>query len=346
MKKNFFDKTPFFIAEISANHCGKLNLAKKLILEAKKNGANAVKLQTYKADSLTLKSNKKYFKLKKGLWKGSNLWSLYNKFQTPFEWHKELFRYAKKLKIKIFSSPFDEEAVDILENLNCPAYKIASFEMQHINLLKRVVMTKKPIVVSTGTFSLQEIKKIYKLLIKLKAKDITILYCVSNYPSKNEDFNLNNIKILKKELKCRIGLSDHSKDNLIGSLAVAAGAEVIEKHIALPNQKKGPDIAFSLKGKEIKKFKKELDKSYALLGRDYFYRTTNEKENIINRRSIFVSENIDKGEKFTKKNIKVVRPGHGISPIYFDKILNKVSPLKIQKGEPFKHIILKKLKIL
>ena len=346
MKKKFFDKIPFLIAEISANHCGKLNLAKKLILEAKKNGANAVKLQTYKPDSLTLKSDKKYFKLKKGLWKGSNLWNLYNECQTPFEWHKELFSYSKKLGIKIFSSPFDEEAVDLLENLNCPAYKIASFEMQHIKLIKRVVKTKKPIIVSTGTFSLMEIKKIYQLLKKLKAKDITILYCVSNYPSRNKDFNLNNIKILKKELNCRIGLSDHSTDNIIGSLAVAVGAEVVEKHIALPNQKKGPDIAFSLKGKEIKKFKKQLDKSFALLGKSYFYRTYSEKENIINRRSIFVSENIDKGDKFTKKNIKVIRPGHGISPLYFDKLINKASPFKIHKGEPLKNKILKKLKIL
>jgi pseudaminic acid synthase len=346
MKKSFFDKTPFLIAEISANHCGKLNLAKKLIMEAKKNGANAVKLQTYKPDSLTLKSNKKYFKLKKGLWKGANLWDLYNQCQTPFEWHKELFRYSKKLGIKIFSSPFDEEAVDLLENLNCPAYKIASFEMQHIKLLKRVVKTNKPIIVSTGTFSLMEIKKIYNLLKKLKAKDITILYCVSNYPSNNKDFNLNNIKILKKELNCRIGLSDHSTDSIIGSLAVAVGAEVIEKHIALPNQKEGPDIAFSLKGKEIKKFKNELDKSFSLLGKSYFYRTTLEKENIINRRSIFVSKDIDKGQKFTKNNIKVIRPGHGISPIYFDKLINKVSPIKINKDEPLNQKILKKLKIL
>ena len=345
MKRSFFDKKPFLVADISANHCGNFQLAKKLILEAKKNKVNAVKLQTYKPDSLTLKSDKKYFKLTKGLWKGSNLWKLYEKAQTPYEWHKELFSYSKKIGIKIFSTPFDEDAVDFLEKLNCPAYKIASLEMQHIDLLKKVAKTNKPIIISTGTFSLEEIEQTYDILSKFKPRDLTLLYCVSNYPSKLSDFNLNNIKILKDKFKCRVGLSDHSLDNSISSMAIAAGAEVIEKHIALQNQTKGPDIAFSLKGKEINQLKKQIDNTYKLLGKSFFYRSKSEKENIIHRRSIFISKNIKKGDRFTRKNIMVVRPGHGISPLYFNRILNKKSPYNLKLGAPLSYKIINKLKI-
>ena len=345
MKSSFFKKKPYFVGDISANHCGSLIHAKKLIVEAKKYGVDAVKLQTYKPDSLTLNHKNKFFSISKGLWKGHNLWELYKKAQTPYEWHKELFSFANKTGIRIFSTPFDEEGVDFLENLNCPAYKIASLEMHHLDLIKKVIKTNKPIIISTGTFNLDEIEKIFKFIKKLNPADLTLLYCVSNYPSKIKDFNLNNIKILKSKFKCRIGLSDHSLDNSIGSMAVAAGAEVIEKHIALQNQKKGPDIAFSLKGKEIREFRKNIDIAYNLLGKSYFFRSSTEKQNIINRRSIFVSKNIKKGEKFTKKNIKVVRPGHGISPLFYNKILNKKCPFNIKDGMPLKKNILKILKL-
>ena len=345
MKSSFFSKTPFFVGDISANHCGSLNHAKKLIIQAKKNGIDAVKLQTYKPESLTLKSKKSFFKISKGLWKGQNLWELYEKAQTPYEWHKKLFSFSKKIGIKIFSTPFDEEAVDFLESLKCPAYKIASLEMHHKNLIRKVVNTGKPIIISTGTFDLEEITKIFEFVKRLKAADITLLYCVSNYPSNLKDFNLNNIKILKNRFGCRIGLSDHSLNNLVSSMAVAAGAEVIEKHIALHNQIKGPDIAFSLKGKEIKKLREDVDLAYSLLGKPYFFRSDVEKKNIINRRSIFVSEKIKKGEKFTKKNIKVIRPGHGLSPLYYNKILNKKCPKNFNEGTPLKKEILKLLKI-
>ena len=191
-------KKPWFVAEISANHCGNINLAKKLIKCAKKNGADAVKLQTYTADTMTIQSNKKYFKIKNGLWKGYSLWDLYNKAKTPLEWHKDLFSYGKKIGIVVFSSPFDESAVDFLEKLKCPFYKVASFEMTDIPLIKKIALTKKPIIISTGTASLDEIELTYNTAKKFGSKDITLLYCVSNYPSKINDFNLNNIKILKK----------------------------------------------------------------------------------------------------------------------------------------------------
>ena len=339
-------KVPFLIAEISANHCGNLNLAKKLIKCAKKNNANAVKLQTFTADTMTIKSNKKYFKIKNGLWKGHNLWNLYNKAHTPLEWHKELFNYGKKIGITIFSTPFDETSVDFLEKLKCPIYKVASFEMTDIPLIKKIASTKKPIIISTGMASLKEIEFTYKTAKKYGARDITLLYCVSNYPSKISDFNLNNIKILKKKFKCRVGLSDHSKDEKVAIAAIAAGAEVIEKHIALDNQKKGLDIEFSLKGKKIKNFKKAIDQTYQLLGKNFFYRNPSEEKSKSFRRSIFATKNIKKGEKFTKKNIQRIRPGYGLPPIYYDKLLNKKSPINLSAENPLKKEILKKLKII
>ena len=333
----------FFIAEVSANHCGDFNLAKKLIKCAKINGADAVKLQTYTADTMTNQSNKKYFKIKNGLWKDYTLWDLYNKAHTPLKWHKALFDYGKSLGIQVFSTPFDDTAVDFLEKLNCPIYKIASFEMTDLNLVKKVSQSKKPIIISTGMANLEEIETTIKVAKKNGAKDITLLYCVSNYPSSISDFNLNNIKILKDKFKCRVGISDHSTDNRVAIAAVASGAEVIEKHIALDNQKKGFDIDFSLKGKEIKKFRDDIDVAFKLLGKNGFFRNKSENKSKIFRRSIFTTKNIKKGEKFTKDNIRVIRPGYGLMPKYFNKILNKRSPVNISKDEPLKPIILKNL---
>ena len=335
--------TIFLIAEISANHCGNFKLAKKLIKCAKTNGANAVKIQTFTPDTMTINSNKKYFKIKQGLWKGYNLWDLYNKAQTPLKWHKELFRYGKSLGIKVFSTPYDETAVDFLEKLHCPIYKISSFEMTDLNLIKKASKTKKPLIISTGMANLDEIETSFKVAKRNGAKDITLLYCVSNYPSSINDFNLNNIKILKDKFKCRVGISDHSTDNRVAIASVACGAEVIEKHIALDNQKKGLDIDFSIKGREIKKLRNDVDIAFNLLGKNIFFRNKNENKSKVFRRSIFTTKKIKKGQKFTKNNIKVVRPGYGIEPKYFNKILNKKSPKNIDKHEPLKSEILKNL---
>jgi pseudaminic acid synthase len=338
-------KNPFFIAEISANHCGSYEIAKRLIKTAKINGADAVKIQTYTPDTMTLKTKKTKFKIKNGIWKGYTLWDLYNKAKTPLEWHKGLFAYAKKLRIKIFSTPYDETAVDFLEKLNCPIYKIASFELTHHNLIKKIAKTKKPIIISTGMANIEEINSAFKVAKKSGAKDITLLYCVSNYPSKNEDFNLNNIKILKDKFKCKVGLSDHSNNSKIALCSIAAGAEVIEKHIALNNQKKGMDIDFSLKGNEIRSFRNNLDLAFNLLGKKTFFRNKSEKKMKIYRRSIFASSNIKKGEKFTKNNIKIIRPGYGLHPKYFDAIINKKSPQNLKFADPLSSKILKLLKI-
>ena len=339
------NKIPFLVAEISANHCRNINLAKKLIKCAKDNGADAAKLQTYTADTMTIQSNKKYFKIKNGLWKGYDLWNLYNEAHTPLEWNKKLFDYGKKLGITIFSTPFDETAVNLLEKLKCPMYKVASFEITDLLLIKKISQTKKPIIISTGMASMEEIELAYRTAKNYGAKDITLLYCVSNYPSKNTDFNLNNIKILKNKFKCRVGLSDHSKDNRVAIAAVAAGAEVVEKHIALDKQKRGLDIEFSLKGKEIKKFREDINLAYNLLGKNYFYRNKSEKKSKIFRRSIFATENIKKGEKFNNQNIRRIRPGYGLEPKYYEKLIGRKSPITLDKGQPLKKFILYKLKI-
>jgi pseudaminic acid synthase len=339
-------KTPIFIAEISANHNGSLAQAKKLIKAAKKYGADAVKLQTYTPDTMTIKSDKRDFRIKTGLWKGYTLWDLYKKAQTPFEWHKDLFDYAKKLKIICFSTPFDDSAVDLLESLKAPLYKVASPEITDIPLIKKIARTKKIMIISTGMANLKEIDLAYKVAKKNGAKEVILLYCVSNYPSKISDFNFNNIRILKEKYRCKVGFSDHSTDNKVVSAAIAAGAEVIEKHIALKGQKKSFDYAFSLKGREIKDYVQIIKDTSLMMGKKYFFRNKSEAQGLKFRRSIYAISDIKKGEKFTKKNIKIIRPGFGIQPIFFEKLMNKKSPSDIYCETPIKKLLLKKLKIL
>ena len=335
---------PYFIAEISANHAGSLKTAKKLIKVAKYYGADAVKLQTYNADSMTINSNKKKFLVSSGLWKGEKLWDLYDRAKTPYSWHKDLFDYAKKLKITCFSTPFDSDAVDLLEKLNCPFYKISSFEMNDFPLLQKVIKTKKPIIISTGTSNLREIKEVMNFVKKNKAKKVSLLYCVSNYPATSKDFNLNNIRILKKEFNCRVGLSDHSIDNNIAVAAVSAGAEIFEKHIACKDSKKSPDFKFSLYENEIGIYRKLIDDTYEMFKKKTFYRHNNENFYKKFRRSIYAIKNIKKGEILDKNNIKLLRPSAGLGPEYFNKILNKRSPITISYATSLSKNILKKIK--
>ena len=344
MYKNPLKKIPFFVAEISANHNGSLPHAKKLIKIAKKYGADAVKLQTYTPDAMTIKSDKTDFRIKGGIWNGYALWDLYEKAQTPLEWHKELFDYAKKLKITCFSTPFDESAVDLLESLNCPFYKVASFEMNHIPLIKKIAQTKKPMIISTGMANFKEIDLAYKTAKRNGAKEIILLYCVSNYPSRISDFNFHNIRILKKRYNCKIGFSDHSTDDRVVAAAIAAGAEVIEKHIALEGQRKGFDLVFSLKGKEIKDYEQVIRDTSLMMGKNFFFRNKSENHSLQFRRSIYAVLDIKKGEKFTKKNIRVIRPGYGVEPFYYEKILNKICPQNIKSETAISKKILRFLK--
>ncbi len=348
---------PFFVAEISSNHNGNFNYAKKLIAEAKKYGANAVKLQTYTPSSMTVNSNKKYFKITKGLWKGYNLWKLYQNANTPYTWHKKLFSYGKKIGIKVFSTPFDEKAVDFLETLNCPFYKISSFEMNDYPLIKKISLTKKPIIISTGMSSLEEISKTFYAAKEFGIKKISLLYCVSNYPSKNSDFNLHNIQIMKKKFKCEIGFSDHSNDFRIAAAAVDSGATIVEKHISL-KKVRSLDYDFSIYGKQISEYKKKLNnfkftkqdkKFYKLvLGKKFFFRNKSENHSKTFRRSIFVIKKIKKGDFFSKSNIKRIRPGFGVSPKYYDSIIGKKSRMNINENEPFtkNHLIRNKILLM
>ena len=345
MFKKFIKKTPYFIAEISANHNGSLDNAKKLIFFAKKYGADAVKFQTYTADTITIKSDRKEFFIKEGLWKGQYLWDLYNKSKTPFEWHKKLFDYARKINIICFSSPFDESAVDLLENLRTPFYKIASPEITHIPLIKKIARTKKIIIMSTGMANLKEIDFAFHTAKKNGAKEIILLYCVSNYPCKISEYNFNNISILKKRYNCRVGFSDHSTDNRVAAIAVASGAEVIEKHIALRSEKDSPDYMFSLKDKEIKNYLVNIKEASIMMGKNYFYRKDSERNNLRFRQSIYSISNIKKGDLLTKDNIKVIRPANGLRPYFFDRLINRKSPFRIKKGSPLKISLLKKLQI-
>ena len=337
MKKiinKIFDKKspPVLIAEISANHNGNIKNAKKLILTAKKNGADIVKLQTYEPRNMTINSNKKDFLVNEGLWKGYNLWKLYKEAQTPLSWQKELFDYSKKIGIPCFSTPYDDEGVDVLKKIKANMYKVSSFEMKDVNLVKRVCETKKPVIISTGLSSLKEINNVYKVARKSGCKKLVLLYCVSSYPAKNEDFNLNNISILKKKFKCEIGFSDHSTDNSVAMLAVSKGARVIEKHIALEGQKNGLDIEFSIKGREIKKFKNDLMKAWTLMGGEKFLRSRDELKNIKFQRSIYVIKDIKRGEKFTTNNVRRIRPGYSLSVDKWSKLLGKTSKKSFSAG--------------
>ena len=342
MKRSLFSKNQItLIAELSANHNGSLQHAKKLIKLAKKSGADIVKFQTYSPDTMTIKSNRREFKIKNGLWKGSNLWELYSKGQTPLSWHKELFLYAKSLKIPCFSSPFDIQSVDFLEKLKCPYYKIASNEITHYPLIKKVSKTKKPVIISTGMSNLKEVEKAYFTAKKNGASEIILLYCVSNYPADFNDFNLENIRVLKNRFKCKVGFSDHSVDNRIAMSAITAGADIVEKHFALKNQKRGLDVDFSVKGNELKIFKDDMKLAYQMRGKPYFYVSKKERKNIKFRRSIYVTQNIKKGEKFSEKNLKVIRPNFGLCPSFYESLLGKKSSYNLKKNTPLNKKALK-----
>lgn len=288
------------------------------------------------------------------MWKNYSLWELYSKAKTPYKWHRPLFDYAKKIGIKIFSTPFDESAVDFLESLDCPFYKVASFEMSDIALIKKIISTRKPIIISTGMSTLKEIDFIYNNAQKFGAKKIILLYCVSNYPSKISDFNLNNILIMKKKFNCDIGFSDHSNSLEIPSLAASIGATVIEKHICLKNVK-SLDYDFSINENEIKNYREAINNKNLvrfksnfykkLMGKKFFFRNQTENESRKFKRSIFVIKNIKKGDKFSAKNIKKVRPGLGISPLFYERLLGKKSIYSIKAFEPLKINMIKHLKI-
>lgn len=332
---------PFIVAEISANHNNDLTRALKLVDEAKRAGAHAIKLQTYTADTMTLKSKKKDFliKDKKSLWSGKYLYDLYKKGSTPWEWHKEIFNRAKKNKIICFSTPFDETAVDFLENLKSPVYKISSFENNHIPLIKRIIKTNKPIIVSLGASKLFEIIELVEFLKKNKIKNYSLMKCTSSYPAKVDDSNIKTILDLKKRFNVEVGLSDHTPGIGASIAAVAYGASIIEKHFTLSRGDGGLDDSFSINPDELYNLVNETRRAWLSLGKKFYGILDSEKGSLIFKRSIYSSRNIKKGELFTASNIKVVRPNRGILPKYYDTVLGKKALKNIRIATPlnFKH---------
>lgn len=328
---------PFIIAEMSGNHNGLLSNALKLVDLAAKCGADAIKLQTFTPNTITMKSKRKefYIKDKKNLWKNNSLFQLYKKAHTPWEWHHQIFQRAKKRKIICFSSPFDETAVDFLEKLNAPLYKIASFENTHFPLLKKVAKTGKPIIMSTGLASMKEINESVKFLRKNGCKSLALLKCTSAYPADPSDLNLLTIKDLKKRFNCEVGISDHSLGIGAAIAAVSLGAVIIEKHFSL-KKNVGVDGKFSSEVNEMKNLIDQSKIASKSLGKVFYGPTENEKKYLIYRRSIYVSKNVKKGEKLSKENTKIIRPSLGMKPKLYWSVLNKKFRKNIKKGTPLK----------
>jgi len=329
---------PFIVAEISANHNNSLARALKLIDEAKRAGADAVKLQTYKASTITLRSKKKDFliKDKNSLWFGKYLYDLYKIGSTPWNWHKELFERAKKNKIICFSSPFDETAVDFLSKLNCPAFKIASFENNHIPLINKIIKKRKPTIISTGVSELKNIKNILRIFKQKKHRNFAILKCTSSYPAPVAESNLKTILDLKNKFKIEVGLSDHTPGIGVAIAAVTYGATIIEKHFTLNKNAGGLDDSFSINSDELNNLVIESKRAWESKGKIFYGISKSEKKSTIFKRSIYVTKNIKKGEKFSNKNIKVIRPNLGLDPKYYNKIIGKKALINLDKETALK----------
>jgi pseudaminic acid synthase len=328
---------PFIIAELSANHGGSLARAKESILKASSTGVSAIKIQTYTPDTMTIKSEKPDFYIKQGLWKGKSLHDLYSEAYTPFEWHEELFDYAKKLGITLFSTPFDESAVDLLESLNTPAYKIASFEMIDLPLIEYIAKKNKPIFMSTGMASLDEIHDAVKVIKKYNNSDLLIFHCISAYPAPTEESNLSNIKFLKDEFNVLIGLSDHTTNNIASITSIGLGAVAIEKHFKLNDEEDSADSKFSLNIKQLTNLVSECNQAWLAKGKSgKFNRSKDEEQNIIFRRSLYFVKNLKEGHIITPDDVRRIRPGYGIAPKYFNDIVGKQIKNSVEIGDPVK----------
>jgi len=334
------DFLPYVIAEMSANHNGDIKNAYKIIDMAKASGADAVKIQTYHPDTITMDMNTSEFMIEGGLWDGQSLYELYKGAFTPWEWHKPLFDYAKKINITIFSSPFDFTAVDLLEDLNAPAYKIASFEVVDLPLIKYVAQTGKPMIISTGMANANEIQEAIDAAKEGGCKELAILHCVSGYPAPSSDYNLKTLVDMQNKFGLITGLSDHTIDNTTAITSVALGASIIEKHVTLDRNGGGPDDSFSLEAKDLKELCSGVKISWNALGNVNYSQQPSEQGNVKFRRSLYFDKDIKSGEIITEKHIRSIRPGYGMAPKFFDDVIGSTARKDIKRGSPVKaHLI-------
>ena len=324
---------PYILAELSANHNGSLQKALDTISEAKKCGADAIKLQTYTADTMTIDCNAEDFYIKGGLWDGYKLYDLYKQAQTPFEWHKEMFSHARKIGITCFSTPFDETAVDLLEDLNTPAYKVASFEATDLPLIKYIASTKKPMIISTGMANIEEIEEMIETAREAGCQDLIILHCISSYPAPINQSNLLTMPDIQKRFNVQVGLSDHTVSNTASIVATSLGATLIEKHFILDRNDKGPDSAFSIEPNELKVLCQDTKDTFSALGKAGYERKPAEEANIKFRRSIYFVKDMKKGEQINKEHIRRIRPGFGLAPKHFDDLIGRTVERDIKQGE-------------
>ncbi|EAT12530.1 pseudaminic acid synthase [Bermanella marisrubri] len=326
------DEKPYIVAELSANHNGSLDEAKRLIALAKKSGANAVKLQTYTPDTITINCDKPDFKISDGLWEGYTLYDLYVEAHTPFEWHKELFEYSRTQKITCFSSPFDESAVDLLEDLNCPAYKIASFEAIDLPLIKYVASTKKPMIISTGMANKEEISEALEVARSQGNKQIILLHCISAYPAPLDQANLKMVNTLARDFNVLTGLSDHTLGNEAALASVALGSVFIEKHFTHSRNDKGPDSSFSMEPHDLERLATMTSAIKEAIGNGGYQQAPSESQNRVFRRSLYVVKDIKKGQALTRDNIRSIRPGYGLEPKHLDKCIGKIAVRDLERG--------------
>mgnify|MGYP003564442060 FL=1 len=328
------DHPPYVIAELSANHNGDLDMALRLIVAAKQSGADAIKIQTYRPDTITLNSDRPEFRISGGLWGGRTLYELYEEAHTPWEWHKTLFDHARAQGITAFSSPFDSTAVDLLEDLGAPAYKIASFEAVDLPLIRYVAGTGKPMIISTGMADATEIAEAIEAARECGCKELAILHCVSGYPSPAFDYNLRTITDMIDRFEVVTGLSDHTIDNTTAITSVALGARIIEKHFTLDRNGGGPDDSFSLEPADLTALCGSARTAWDALGAVDYGRKSSEVGNVIFRRSLYVTQNIAKGEVITADNVRSVRPGYGLAPKHYEAVLGRVAARDLVFGEP------------
>ena len=324
---------PYIIAEMSANHNGDINNAYKIINMAKASGADAVKLQTYHPDLITMDIKTPEFMIKGGLWDGQSLYELYTRAFMPWDWHKPLFDYAKDTGITIFSSPFDSTAVDLLEDLNAPAYKIASFEAIDLPLIKYVATTKKPMIISTGMANIEEIQEAIDTAQENGCQELAILHCVSGYPAPAADYNLRTISDMKQRFGLLTGLSDHTVDNTTAIASVAMGASIIEKHVTLNKNGKGLDDSFSLEFDEFLNLCRDIKTTFKAVGGINYDRKDSEKDNVKFRRSIYFIRDLSIGDVITSEDIKSIRPGYGLPPKYMNELIGKKVIADVKRGD-------------